>query len=419
MEYISSKNIFLLLRDTLKLHDRRPMDHGSRAGYLFCKMLECKGGYEQYEIADFLMLATLHDIGAYKTDRMGDRLNYEFKEPMPHSTYGFLFLKNITPLEGMSRMVLYHRVPCTKIPGEDFQYAKETEILSLAEAAEVYHLALGEGFDHKMFRRQEGTFYSKEALDLLDLAVARFDVFSHLADESYQKELDDILEYMIFTNEDKKKFIQTIMMCIGFRSEIALMDAVSCVCVSKQLARKLNLAPENEEKLYYASLIHDIGMLSIPAKIIEAPRKLTQEETALTRTHVSREEKILLNRMDSEIVAIATAHHERLDGSGYPKGLTASSLSREQCILQVADVVTALTSERAYRKKLTKEEIIKTLKQDVKDGKLHRQVTECYIDSYDEITQIVEKETKEVLDLYNSLTTKYHSVYGDFKNKNK
>lgn len=419
MEYISSKNIFLLLRDTLKLHDRRPMDHGSRAGYLFCKMLECKGGYEQYEIADFLMLATLHDIGAYKTDRMGDRLNYEFKEPMPHSTYGFLFLKNITPLEGMSRMVLYHRVPCTKIPREDFQYAKETEILSLAEAAEVYHLALGEGFDHKMFRRQEGTFYSKEALDLLDLAVARFDVFSHLTDESYQKELDDILEFMIFTNEDKKKFIQTIMMCIGFRSEIALMDAVTCVCVSKQLARKLDLAPENEERLYYASLIHDIGMLSIPAKIIEAPRKLTQEETALTRTHVNREEKILLNRMDSEVVAIATAHHERLDGSGYPRGLKSNELSREQCILQVADVVTALCSERSYRKKLTKEEIIKTLKQDVKEGKLHRQITECFIDSYDEITEIASKETKDVLNLYNSLSTKYQSVYGDFKNKNK
>lgn len=46
MEYISSKNIFLLLRDALKLIDRRPMDHGSKVGYLMYKMLECKGGYE-------------------------------------------------------------------------------------------------------------------------------------------------------------------------------------------------------------------------------------------------------------------------------------------------------------------------------------------------------------------------------------
>ena len=118
-------------------------------------------------------------------------------------------------------------------------------------------------------------------------------------------------------------------------------------------------------------------------------------------------------------MAIATAHHERLDGSGYPRGLKSNELSREQCILQVADVVTALCSERSYRKKLTKEEIIKTLKQDVKEGKLHRQITECFIDSYDEITEIASKETKDVLNLYNSLSTKYQSVYGDFKNKNK
>ena len=417
MEYISSKNIFLLLRDTLKLHDRRPMDHGSRAGYLFCKMLECRGGYEQYEIADFLMLATLHDIGAYKTDRMGDRLNYEFKDPMPHSTYGFLFLKNLTPLEAMSRMVLYHRVPCKKIPQDKLDYVFETEILALAEAAEVYHLALGDGVDHEMFRKQEGTFYSTRALNLLDSAVDKFDVFAHLADESYQNELDEILEYMIFTNEDKKKFIQTLTFCIGLRSDVALTDAVTCVCVSKSLAKKMNLSPANEEKLYYATLIHDIGMLSIPAKIIEAPRKLNKDEIALMRTHVDKEEKILLNRMDPEVVAIAVAHHERLDGSGYPKGLSGNKLSREQRILQVADVVTALTDYRNYREKLSKEEVIGILKEEVAGGRLCKQVTDCFVNSYDEIMSMVEKEVQDALDLYRKLSQKYQSIYGDFNKK--
>ena len=415
MEYISSKNIFLLLRDTLKLLDRRPMDHGSRTGYLFCKMLECKGGYELFELADFLMLATLHEIGAYKTDRMGDRLNYEFKDPMPHSVYGFLFLKHITPLENMSRMLLYHRVPLNKIPRENFEFAKETEILSLSEAAEVYHLALGEGFDHKMFRKQEGTFYSTDALNLLDQAVEKFDVFTHLADDTYQNEIDGILEYMLYTNEDKKKFMQTLMYCIGFRSNIALVDAVTSVCVSSALSGKLDLSPENREKLYYATLIHDIGMLSIPAKIIEAPRKLTKEETALMRTHVEREEKILLNRMDAEIVAIAAAHHERNDGSGYPKGLKADKMSREQNILQIADIVTALTCERSYRKPFTKEEVIKILKQDVKDGRINRQITDCFIESYDEIMSLTEKEVKNALNMYELLQEKYNSAYTNNK----
>ena len=68
MDFISSKNIFLLTRDTLKLIDKRLMKHGSRTGYIFYKMLQQRGGYEKFEMAELVMLATLHDIGAYKTD---------------------------------------------------------------------------------------------------------------------------------------------------------------------------------------------------------------------------------------------------------------------------------------------------------------------------------------------------------------
>lgn len=410
MEYISSKNIFLLLRDTLKLIDRRPMDHGSRVGYLFCKMLECKGGYEQFELADFLMLATLHDIGAYKTDKMGDRLNYEFKEPMPHSIYGFLFLKNISPLSDLAKMVLYHRVPCGGISISDKKVIEESELLTLAEAAEVYHMALGEGFDHTMFRKQEGKFYSKQALDLLDEAEKRFEVFAHLADESYQKELDNLLEFMIFTNEDKKKYMEMLMFCIGFRSENVLVDAATTLCVTEQLAYKMQLDREKREKLYYGTLLHDIGMLSIPSSIVDAPRKLTDDELQTMRSHVEREEKILSNRMNSEIVQIAVAHHERLDGSGYPKGLKKPQMNMEQFILQVADVVTGLTCERSYHSVRTKEQVAEILFGEASKGRLNDEVVNAFFDSYDEIMQKVSEEVDTVLEKYHNLNQKYKVV---------
>ena len=206
-----------------------------------------------------------------------------------------------------------------------------------------------------MFRKQEGVFYSKRALDYLDIAVSKYDIFSHIEDESYQKELDALLDYMIFTNEDKKKFMEVLMYCIGFRSDVALVDAVTSLCVSLELAKKLELSEGSSEKLYYGSLVHDIGMLSVPASIIEAPRKLTDSEIVEMRTHVEKEERILLNRLDEEIVSIATMHHERLDGSGYPKGLKGSMMSKEQFIVQLADVVTGLTCERSYRKSKSKD----------------------------------------------------------------
>ena len=86
------------MSDTLKMADRRVMEHGSRVAYYLFKMLEHRGGYEKYELADIICLASLHDIGAYKTNNTKDLVGYEYKDPMPHATYGYLIFKHLSPL---------------------------------------------------------------------------------------------------------------------------------------------------------------------------------------------------------------------------------------------------------------------------------------------------------------------------------
>ncbi len=413
MEYISSKNICLLIRDTLKLIDRRPMDHGSRTGYIMCKMLECKGGYEQYELADFLLLATMHDIGAYKTDNIGDKLNYELRNYMPHSVFGFLFLKYLSPLEDKSRMVLYHQVGYETLQKVNFDYKFETDVLALAEVADIYHYAIGQTFDHHIFRKLENRKYSKEALDLLDEAVKKFSLFEHLRDESYQQELDAILDFMIFPNEEKKKYMEMLMYCIGFRSEISVVDAVITLCVAEELGKLMDLNEDDMELLYYGALLHDLGMLSIPREIIEAPRSLTANEIKLMRTHIEREEKILSNRMDESIVKIAAAHHERCDGTGYPRGLHAAEMNKPQLILQVADIVTGLTAQRAYRKSKTKQEVFDILQEEADYHRLDANVVDAFLGNYDEIMERVEKESADTLLMYERLRSNYSTVYSN------
>ena len=67
MEYIKSKDIFLIIRDILSLINPRPMEHGSRVAYMVYMMLKEIGGYEEFELADIVLLTTKHDIGAYRT----------------------------------------------------------------------------------------------------------------------------------------------------------------------------------------------------------------------------------------------------------------------------------------------------------------------------------------------------------------
>lgn len=411
MEYISSKNICLLIRDTLKLIDRRPMDHGSRTGYIMCKMLQQKGGYEGFELADFLMVATVHDIGAYKTDNVGDKLRYEFKNMLPHSIYGFLFLKILSPLADKSRMVLYHRLGAAALANIDFEYKFETEVLCLAEAVDTYHFSMGQKFNHDIFRRQEGSMYSTRALDLLDETVANNPkMFEQLRDESYQQELDEILQFMIFPNEEKKRYMEMLMYCLGFRSESRVVDAVTTLSITEILGEKMGLSEEEREVLYYGSLLHDIGMLSIPKELIDAPRLLTPEEIALIRTHVEREEKIFSNRLDEEVTKVAIAHHERMDGKGYPKGLKEEDMNIPQCILQLADVVTALNNKRSYHEGHDKEMLMSALQKEIDKNKLKKEVVEAFINSHDEIMDKVSNESAKTLSMYEDLRKKYDAV---------
>ena len=121
MEYIRSKDIFLLMRDIMKMINPTLMEHGSRVAYIVYKMLQEEGRYEEFELADIVMVATMHDIGAYKTEkeRINDLLHYEPRDNMAHSIYGHLFFKYLSPLPDMSKVLMYHHM--------DYDKLKDTE----------------------------------------------------------------------------------------------------------------------------------------------------------------------------------------------------------------------------------------------------------------------------------------------------
>ncbi len=99
-----------------------------------------------------------------------------------------------------------------------------------------------------------------------------------------------------------------------------------------------------------AALLHDIGKLGVSNAILDKPGKLTDDEFAQIKKHPAYTEEILGRiSLFREITPVAAAHHERLDGQGYHKGLTAADIDRDTRILTVADIYDALSAERPYR----------------------------------------------------------------------
>lgn len=128
--------------------------------------------------------------------------------------------------------------------------------------------------------------------------------------------------------------------------------SVNVAVVACNIGFGLGLSENSLEDLVFASLLHDMGKLSVPEEILSKPGRLTPEEFALIKTHPSLSYDLLAERVDvsSYVKNAVLCHHENHDGTGYPNGLSGQSISLLARILHVADVYDALTSARPYKK---------------------------------------------------------------------
>ncbi len=133
--------------------------------------------------------------------------------------------------------------------------------------------------------------------------------------------------------------------------------------LGRTLAKEMDLDGDRVEGIYMAGLVHDIGKIAIPAEILNKPGKLNPLEFELIKAHPQVGYEILKDiEFPWPLAEIVYQHHERLDGSGYPRGLKDGEILLEARILAVADVVEAMAYYRPYRPALGIEEALKEIK---------------------------------------------------------
>jgi HD-GYP domain-containing protein (c-di-GMP phosphodiesterase class II) len=132
------------------------------------------------------------------------------------------------------------------------------------------------------------------------------------------------------------------------------------------IAAELGLDAARRRWLYRGALLHDVGKLGVSNSILDKPGKLDAAEWALVKMHATYTEQIL-SRIPQfeELAVVAAAHHERLDGKGYPRGIAAEAIAIETRIISCADIFDAITAERPYRAAVPVEQTLAMMRESV------------------------------------------------------
>lgn len=159
-------------------------------------------------------------------------------------------------------------------------------------------------------------------------------------EEALRKSLEDSIQAIAFTVEMRDPYTA------GHQRRVAQLSAA--------MAREMGLSEDRIHGLHLAATIHDLGKIHIPAEILSRPGKLNAAEFELIKSHPLDGHNIIKDvQFPWPIASIVLQHHEHLDGSGYPNGMTAEQILTESKILTVADVVEAMSSHRPYRPALS------------------------------------------------------------------
>jgi putative nucleotidyltransferase with HDIG domain len=120
--------------------------------------------------------------------------------------------------------------------------------------------------------------------------------------------------------------------------------------IACKIAKEMKLTEEQVSSIYISATLHDIGKISVPSEILTKPSVLTNLEREIIKTHCKVANDILANiEFPYPVAEIIYQHHERMDGSGYPRGLKGDNIALEARIIGVADVIDAMASYRPYR----------------------------------------------------------------------
>lgn len=345
---VKSGEAILLVANALRYYDDRLVDHGARVAYIADLIFNELGEEEQsrFNYKDLILLSLFHDIGAYKTEEIDKMVEFESDDVDNHSIFGYLFLKYFTPLKHKAKVLRYHHTPVDEYD-EEYEYKHYSALIHLADRVDVLYVTghPEEGFLDKI----NTAHFDNTQVEALKKVLVKGNLSQNLDLGIYNSKIYETVMRLSITPCEMEDYLKMLIHSIDFKSAVTMVHSVDVTVVSCFLAEKMGFTPREMEKVYVGSMVHDIGKIKVPVEILEYPGKLTPEQWEKMKMHVVYTDQIVGNLLPQDVRRIASRHHEKLNGKGYPDGLSAKVLTTAERIVAVADIISALLGKRSYK----------------------------------------------------------------------
>lgn len=408
MEIIHSDKVLTIIRRGLNLIDKRLTEHGVKVMLVLQDMLKADGCQDKALIKRMNILALLHDVGAYRREEIDNLVKFEIRNVWEHSIHGYLFLREFTPLGEWAKVVLYHHTDYKIMDSQTETIRYYAQLLHTADRAVVWHdeVRRPESELERHFSQGMGSIFSPESIDLWR-KCQKSGTFSKLDDPGC---LNDALGNCLLDQNEANDYLAMVIHAIDFRSRDTVTHTMGVMEIGRQLARRMGFPEETCRQIYYGAMLHDLGKIGTPVSILESPRQLTKDEMAVMRQHVVLSGQIIDGCIDETVARIALRHHEKLDGSGYPLGLTGADLTLPERLMAVADIASALCMSRSYKEAFPKERSLTILRNMCREGKLDKDVTSVLEASFDEIMEQANEACGPLREAYQRISAEYEML---------
>lgn len=414
MDSITLKSILMVIQRTINSVDNRLLNHGEQVGYI-CLRMGLAMGYKQEQLLPLCTLAMMHDIGAYKVEERERMTEFEVELPHEHAVYGSLFVQHFGPLQHLSNVIFYHHwryenrhnvINGRPVPPDAF-------LVHLADRVSVLYARYGQKLAEAVrvqLPNLAGTAFDPEHVEMLLQLTEQTDIIDKILDGSYLTEFYGFLDRAPLTTEQAVSYLCMLVYAIEFRSRSTVTHSVSVGSCTEQLAEFSGVPKSDRELLRHAALLHDVGKITTPVDILTKPGKLDATEMEIMRRHVVVTAEIITGTGLDQVKDIASNHHEKLNGKGYPRGLCEAELCTSSRIIAVADILTALLEPRYYKPALNKETILDIMSRIAEANEIDTEIFAVVQKNYDQITAEIENQQKLMLSQYDEIAQEYNQL---------